>query len=177
MQTLTVKKWVTLFWAGLLFWGGSPESGAALAETGTGTLIQLETQLQKLPTDLYERLELLDRLQKKLNTAEVSSTDANGHMKALQGLLLFHQAIAQSERGASAIDYWAFMLDVVEPLQARAKDAFDAALADDETLTPTVKAWSHYYRGLLTAEYAEAAAQADFKAACALGYALACAQK
>lgn len=137
-------------------------------------LADIEVKLHKLPEDLYARLELLESLQKALSTAP--NTAPKGYLQALKGLNLYLLANAQSERGANAIDYWAFSNEVVEPLQNQAKAAFDKALSDPGLL-PVTKAWSHYYRGLLNHEFAEEKALMDFKAACALGYALACQQQ
>lgn len=136
--------------------------------------VKLELKLNQLPQDLYERLDSLESLQKAL--ASAPNTAPKGYINALSGLTFFHLANAQSERGANAVDYWAFHSEVVGPLESQAKKAFDAALADPGLL-PVTRAWTHYHRGLLTYEFAEADARADFKAACALGHALACAEK
>lgn len=144
--------------------------------SGVQHLTSLEKELSKLPENVYERLEAIESIQKRLKTLEKAPEINTGHWQALQGLSLYHLANTRNEMGASAVDYWAYVIDVVEPLQHQAKLAFDEALK--QTNTPqTIKAWSYFYRGELQFEYAEDAARQDFAKACELGYTQACTLK
>ena len=132
----------------------------------------VEKSLETLPEDVYERLDALEKHQLWLESLE-EKEPSNAYVQALLGLTFFQLAQTRNELGANAIDYWAYVSDVVEPLHSEAKRHFDAAIASPELLK-AVRAWSHYYRGVLTDEYDSEATQSDYKKACELGYTKAC---
>lgn len=135
----------------------------------------LETVLETLPQDVpdvYERLEIIEKYLVWLEDL-AKKNPQNAYVQALLGLSFMQLADIRNELGANAIDYWAYVSDVVDPLQSKAKTHFDAALASPDLLKD-IRAWSHYYRGLLTDEYDPEATQSDYKKACELGYTKAC---
>jgi hypothetical protein len=133
---------------------------------------KLETILESLPQDVYERLDTLEKYQVYLEDL-AKKHPQNAYVQALLGLTFFQLANTRNELGASAIDYWAYVSEVVDPLQSKAKKHFDAALASSD-LVIAVRAWSHYYRGVLTSEYNPESTQSDYTKACELGYSKAC---
>lgn len=172
---LTLMLW-GLFSGGLLSVSAPVVQAKSVLAPTTQRLLKLEKQLSSLSEDVYERLDQLEALQAQLKALEKASEINTGYRLALQGLTLYHLANTRNEMGASAVDYWAYVIEVVEPLQHQAKQIFDQALSHADT-PQTVKAWSYFYRGELQFEYAEDAARQDFAKACELGYTQACTLK
>lgn len=155
-----------------------PPSSFAKAPPAPGPTVEpraleqvFENLLQEVP-DVYERLEILEKYQVWLEDS-AKKNPQNAYVQALLGLNFMHLADTRNELGVSAIDYWAYVSDVVDPLRSKAKTHFDTALASPD-LKQDIRAWSHYYRGLLTSEYDLEATQSDYTKACELGYAEAC---
>ena len=132
----------------------------------------VEEILETLPEDLDERLDLLGKYQLWLEDLNQKNPE-NAYIKALLGLMFFQVATTREQLGASPADDGASVRDVVRPLQREAIKYFDAALASSELKT-LIRAWSYYYRGLLSAETDAESSSSDYEKACELGYAKAC---
>ena len=130
-------------------------------------------QLNKIE-DLYERLELAEESLSKLNAYLLANP------KQIQTYLLRAKmnlvfAKIQNERGATAIDYWEFVSDVVDPIRS-------AAYADLQTVfkhatEAPLKAEAHYFMAdyyLSNDEPDEALVQQELRLACEGGYQIAC---
>lgn len=122
--------------------------------------------------DVYERLDILEKYTVWLKDLEKKNPQ-NAYIQALLGLNYSHLAEIRTELGVNAIDYWAYISEVVDPLKYTAKQHLDTALSAPD-LEQSVRAWSHYYRGTLTEEYDADATESDYTRACELGYTKAC---
>lgn len=140
------------------------------------SLESLETHYQELKqaTDLYERIDLAEKLLIQVDNY------LKAHPEQVEALLLrvklrLALVASQSERGATAIDYWEFVSEVVDPILYSALADLQAILKlkNDKKRVAEAHYWmAQYY---LTADEADQdLIDQELKTACEGGYQKAC---
>ncbi len=124
--------------------------------------------------ELYERLDLVEKSLAQIENYLTAHPD-QPQAYLWRGKINLAFASIQTERGRTAIDYWAFISDIVDPLHSAAYADLQIVLTG--SANTNLKAEAHYFM----AQYYWAADEPDqelvdqeLKLACEGGYQMAC---
>lgn len=137
---------------------------------------EMETQLTKLAaeSDVYLRSDQIVKTLDHLNQIlKDNQRDAQGLL--YRGRLYLLLAATKAEMGASALDYWVYQSEEVDPIYEKARQDFSTVIALS-TENPQAEAEAYYYRAQTCPDCEELVAD-DLRKACQLGHAKACEQQ